>query len=354
MNSEPSEGSIAYYCAPCGCSLDGKFFDAPGVCPECNMALLVRIIGEDNTRTARQRPKVGIFLHDRADIMDVTGPLSVFEHAHFDIQTFAMEKNAVEIGWNVELTPDFGFDDLPRMDVIVLPGGGLSEINPGHQKIVEFLQSRQDSTDILFSVCSGAFFLGAAGLLDGQEATTFASLIPNLEDSYPKAHVRNDVKYTDNEKIVCSSGLSSGMDASFHVVARYWGIGAAQNLANHMEYEWKREHEYARSLLADNYILGLQNLFALVAKEFVESRGDNEQWEYNYILNDRYTPEELVDVLVTEIGNWSRASALKKSTWGLTGMITHDSLGEAVLTVKLTEDGEENILSVRVVKYESF
>ncbi len=344
-----SQIEIKYQCSPCGCADDGKYFDMMGDCPSCNMTLRPVLRGIELKRASIQSPQVGILIFNGADVMDVTGPLSVFEHAGFRVVTIGLSSDEVRIGHTLKIAPDFTPDHVPDIDVLVLPGGGMAESNPGHQVIQKLIQDVRDSADILFSVCSGAFFLGEAGLLEGQEATTFASLIPDLSSAYPTAIVRNDVKYTDNGKIVTSSGLSSGMDAALHVVSKYIGMGRAQNIANHMEYEWSRASDYARTQLAENFIIGLQHMMLLFSSEFHFSQGDQDSWLYKFKIDDSVQPDLVISLLEKEImklDNWE----IKKRNMSenIQGEITHPILGKGHFNIQVLQSENKNEVVIGV------
>jgi len=356
IEGEPPKDEIVYTCAPCGCAHDGKYFSEMGNCPSCNMVLHPVMLGLERSSSSTKCPTVGIFLFDMADVMDVSGPLSVFEHAGFRIVTFALSAEPVRVGMNLELKPDFILENLPATDVLVFPGGGMAESNPGNEAVVGFIKERYEETDILFSVCSGAFFLGEAGLLDGQKATTFASLIPRLAENYPKAAVLNDVKYTNNEKIITSAGLSSGIDAAFYVVSRYYGVGRAQDIANHMEYPWKRANDYARSQLADNYLTGIKGLARLFATEYYQSHGDHNQWEVRYTLTGQRPAEKVLFLLVKELEKQPGWTTQSKAALNGSGLMIHPVLGEGRVEIEIKEEkGKGNMLIVkaaRINKYE--
>jgi tetratricopeptide (TPR) repeat protein len=92
----------------------------------------------------------------------------------------------------------------------------------------------------MFSVCTGAFVLARAGLLDGLEATTHASSISGLKE-FPRIKVRERRRVVDNGKIVTAAGVSAGIDGALHLVARYCGLETAKQTATYMQYRWQPE-----------------------------------------------------------------------------------------------------------------
>lgn len=344
--SKTSKYSVEYYCPPCGCSEDNKIFDAPDVCPVCNMTYLSRVKGlDDKPSDESPRRTAAILLFDYADIMDVTGPMSVFEHAGFNVVTVAKDIKPKTIGMYTPLQPNFTLDNLPQVDVIMVPGGGPAESNQD-MDIVKWLKERSGSTDTMFSVCSGAFFLGLAGILDGNEATTFATLIPNLKEQFPKAKVLNNVKYTNNGHVITSSGLSSGIDASFEVVSKYYGVGRAQDIANRMEYPWKRRNDYARTQLADNYIDSLKSLVMRFATRYTYSEGNMNVWEYRFILWDGVDYNEFITLMENEMGGVDGFKVTNSSKNAIIGIYDHRNLGMGNVELRLskTVEGTQVIL----------
>jgi len=346
IKGEPPEGEIVYYCSPCGCQHDEGFFLNGGQCPSCNMMLRPMIPGLEMETSNTKIPTVGVFLFNMADVMDVSGPVSVFEHASFNIVTFAKSKEPVRIGMNLELKPDFTIETLPEVDILVLPGGGMAESNPGDEAIVSFIKERFEKTEVLFSVCSGAFFLGESGVLDGQRATTFASLIPELTENYPEAIVLNDVKYTDNGKVVTSAGLSSGIDAAFQVVSKYYGVGRAQDIANHMEYPWKRESDYARSQLADNFISTLQSIVSIFSTNYYYSQGDHDYWEFRHVISNQMKPGKIIETIARELEKDPSWATNQSNKLSISGIINHQTLGEAKVMIAIKQDSARGWIAV--------
>jgi transcriptional regulator GlxA family with amidase domain len=93
---------------------------------------------------------------------------------------------------------------------------------------------------IAASVCSGAFFLARAGLLDGKRATTHWADIDDLASEYPQVTVQRDTRWVDLGQIVTSAGVSAGIDMSLHLVSRLTGTELALQTARNMEYSWRQ------------------------------------------------------------------------------------------------------------------
>ncbi len=341
LDRAPEHGEVIYRCVPCGCQHDDVVFGEPGSCPSCNMTLNASLHGYEPIR--RQSVSVGILLFNGADIMDVTGPWSVFSHAHLSVRTVAKTTDDVQLSGGLVLTPDYHLEDFPKVDVLVIPGGGPAESNQDPQ-IVSWLKAQRDSVETMFSVCSGAFLLGKAGILDGQQATTFASLIPQFEQEFPEVRVLRDVKYTNNGNVFTSAGLSSGIEASYQVLAEYYGQGFAQNVANHMEYDWDIKSDYARTQLADNYLLSLQSIVSLFAQDFSYSYGGVDQWEYRFELRSGIEEAQFLSTLREELKGQIAWTDVGPAS--LTGRLENKLLGPGIIHINTATQDEKHAVTI--------
>jgi len=102
---------------------------------------------------------------------------------------------------------------------------------------LNWLLKRAPEVDYLFSVCTGAFVLGNAGLLDGLTVTTFHQSIDDLRREVPAATVLENVRFVDNGKVITTAGISAGIDGALHLVQKLQGKEAAQRVADYMEYD---------------------------------------------------------------------------------------------------------------------
>ena len=125
----------------------------------------------------------------------------------------------------------FGLEPLRRADTIVIPACGGAEHN---QELLTALRQAHARGARIMSVCTGAFVLAAAGLLDGRRATTHWSHAERLAREYPKVNVDPGVLYVDDGDILTSAGTAAGIDLSLHVVRLDHGAEVANMLARRM------------------------------------------------------------------------------------------------------------------------
>jgi transcriptional regulator GlxA family with amidase domain len=107
--------------------------------------------------------------------------------------------------------------------------------------VIKWIQQTAQRAEVMMSVCTGAFLLGKAGLLDGREATTHWKSLEALKESAPKTTVRENRRFVDNGQVVTAAGVSAGIDASLHVVDKLLGREVAEKTARYMEYKWVPE-----------------------------------------------------------------------------------------------------------------
>ena len=124
-----------------------------------------------------------------------------------------------------------GLEGLRRADTIVVPAADYAEDN---EELLEALRRAHDRGARILSVCSGAFILAAAGLLDGRRATTHWMHTEELARRYPKVMLDAGVLYVDDGDILTSAGTAAGIDLCLHVVRLDYGAEIANMVARRM------------------------------------------------------------------------------------------------------------------------
>ena len=151
----------------------------------------------------------------------------------FDFRVCAIDpQTPVMSPTGVTLTAPYGLEAMEDADLIAVPAATIREEYP--QEFLDALRRAYDRGAILLSVCSGAFALGAAGLLDGRDVTTHWRYADQLQRRFPEARVDPDVLFVDDGRIITSAGTSAGIDASLHLVRRELGSAVANTIARNM------------------------------------------------------------------------------------------------------------------------
>jgi transcriptional regulator GlxA family with amidase domain len=198
---------------------------------------------------ARTR-NVAVVLYPGVELLDFAGPAEVFAAAAqfgamrgqpaFHVYTVARTKAPIVSQGFLRVVPDYGIEDAPKPDLVVIPGGSSAAVTDD-AKFMAWAKSAAQGAELTMTVCTGAFVLGKAGLLDDRSATTWYGAIEGLRKAAPKAHVQEGRRFVDEGAIVTTAGVSAGIDGALHVVARLLGRAVADRTARYMEYRWTPE-----------------------------------------------------------------------------------------------------------------
>lgn len=134
------------------------------------------------------------------------------------------------------VTRDATFEDVPRPDVIVFPGGVGTRALMDDARVLDWIRQAHESTRLTTSVCTGSLVLGAAGLLDGLTATTHWAVYPELEKVGATPTATRVVEHLDR-RIVTAAGVSSGIDMALRLVELLFDRTAAEAAQLMIEYD---------------------------------------------------------------------------------------------------------------------
>jgi len=132
------------------------------------------------------------------------------------------------------LQPSYGLDRLDRADLIALPAVGDERLAGFPPDLLSALRRAVGRGARVLSVCTGAFILGEAGLLDGRRCTTHWRSADELARRYPAARVDPSVLYVDDEPVITSAGTAAGIDACLYLVRKEQGSRVANGIARRM------------------------------------------------------------------------------------------------------------------------
>jgi transcriptional regulator GlxA family with amidase domain len=190
---------------------------------------------------------VNVLLFDEVEVLDFAGPFEVFgvtgrrgDTIPFAVHTVSERGALIHARNGLAVTPTHSFASSVPGDVVVVPGGYGTRREMKNPQALSWVAQQAASAEIVLSVCTGSLVLAATGLLDGLEATTHFGALDLLENTSPRVRVRRDQRVVDNGQIITSAGVSAGIDAALHVVARLCGEPAAVETAQYMEYDWRR------------------------------------------------------------------------------------------------------------------
>jgi transcriptional regulator GlxA family with amidase domain len=129
--------------------------------------------------------------------------------------------------------PDHGLDRLVGADTVIVPA--CADVDePPPAELIDAVRAAHEAGGRIASLCTGAFVLGAAGLLDGRRATTHWAHTAELSARYPLAEVDPDVLYTDNGSVLTSAGKAAAVDLSLHLIHLDHGAAVANRVARRL------------------------------------------------------------------------------------------------------------------------
>ncbi|MEU4395676.1 helix-turn-helix domain-containing protein [Kribbella sp. NPDC023855] len=138
----------------------------------------------------------------------------------------------VEIG-PFTLEPEYGLQRLLTADTVLVPACADVDVPPPAE-LVDALRAAHEAGARIASLCTGAFALGAAGLLDGRRATTHWAHTDDLSARFPKALIDPDVLYTDNGSVLTAAGKAAAVDLCIHLIHLDHGAIIANTVARRL------------------------------------------------------------------------------------------------------------------------
>ena len=153
----------------------------------------------------------------------------------YDVRICGLEVAPIRASAGFTLIPDYGVEALAEADTVIIPGTYIPQ--PRYEgtlpdDLAEALGTIRPGTRIA-SICTGAFVLAAAGLLDGRPATTHWQRAAMFRDLYPKVQLDEDLLFIDDGDIITSAGLAAGVDLCLHLIRRDYGSEVANRAARH-------------------------------------------------------------------------------------------------------------------------
>jgi transcriptional regulator GlxA family with amidase domain len=157
----------------------------------------------------------------------------------WNIWLVGASENLVEARGAFKVIPDYSIQNVPALDLLIVVGGvHLEEVHK--MEVIDWIRETTEKVQVIASICTGAFLLAEAGLLDGLEVTTHWEDISDLQRNYPNVQVREGVRWIEQGKLFTAAGISAGIDLSLALVSKFAGEELAERTAQQMEYAWGR------------------------------------------------------------------------------------------------------------------
>ncbi len=183
---------------------------------------------------------LGIIIFDNVEDLDFTGPLEVFgTTSHLkpnSLYPFTIQRDGREVKTvnGLRVRPDYSFQECPRLDILLVPGGMGTRTEMKDPETLEFVKRNAVTCELVLSVCTGALVLAAAGILNGKRATTHWAVLDQLR-AFPHVTV-DQSRYVRDGKIVTSAGVSAGIDMALYITKELYGASVCEEVARDIEY----------------------------------------------------------------------------------------------------------------------
>jgi len=188
------------------------------------------LLGKPLKKPAAGNIQVAVLISDRATVIDFAGPWETFQDDGFDTHVVSKTLDTVTATNGLKIVPEYTFETAPQPNVVVV---GAQKAPP---EALTWLRKVAPGADVVMSVCTGAFIVARAGLLDGQYATTHHDYYDNFAKEFPNIHLVRGPRFVENPQVSCAGGLTSGIDLALRVIERYNGKKEADQVAFYMEH----------------------------------------------------------------------------------------------------------------------
>jgi transcriptional regulator GlxA family with amidase domain len=133
---------------------------------------------------------------------------------------------------------DHLLEESPLLDLLVVPGGPNARERYNDERIAAFLRKLREQRVTIASVCTGAFYLAYAGLLDQHRATTYPLRFDLFRERFPQIELVAE-KIVDEGEIVTAGGVSSGIDLALYFLERWFGVEARRSASKRLDGPWR-------------------------------------------------------------------------------------------------------------------
>lgn len=198
---------------------------------------------------------IGVVAYEGAELLDITGPVEVFNMLNrclgeeaadspgYEVVLLAEKSGAFRSSSSIRLVADLAWGELTgEVDTVIVVGSPDAQLAKAMEnaELLAWLKTAGARARRLVSVCTGAFLLAKAGLLDGRRATTHWLDLERLRREYPEVIVENDAIYTRDGSISTSAGVTAGMDLALALVEEDFGRKMALTVARRLVMFLKR------------------------------------------------------------------------------------------------------------------
>lgn len=186
---------------------------------------------------------VAIVVYEGVQALDVAGPMDVFSEANtfldagdrYETALIASHRGVLRASNGMRLVADLTFEEATRgFDIILVAGAPTPPLTPPEAPVVQWMRGLPSRSSVYGSICTGAFLLGYAGLLDGRRVTTHWQDAQALAARFPQARVEPDLIHVRDGALITAAGVTAGIDLGLALVGERHGAQTSLKVAKRL------------------------------------------------------------------------------------------------------------------------
>lgn len=189
---------------------------------------------------------VGFLIMDGTYNTELTAPFDIFQHTRFrknvkpmNTFTVAASHKVITTFEGLRLLPDYSFQDVPKIDILVIPSAEHHiDTDLEDKELIDWVRKTGNRATYVTSHCDGAFILAQAGLLDDVASTTFPSDIDLMKKRFPLLDIRENVWFVHDSKVITSAGGARSFEAAMYLCDVLYGPEITNDLAGGLVLEY--------------------------------------------------------------------------------------------------------------------
>jgi transcriptional regulator GlxA family with amidase domain len=190
--------------------------------------------------------KLGAIIFNNFELLDLFGPLEMFGRLEEKIEIILIsEKNKiVKSTQGPQIVSDFTFENCPKIDILLIPGGLGTRTEINNNKLIDFIKQKSKEASYVATVCTGAALLSKTKLLDFHQATTNKIAFDWVISQNSNVNWIEEARWIEDNKFFTSSGVSAGIDMALALIEKIFNREISYKIAQLTEYIWNEDKNF--------------------------------------------------------------------------------------------------------------
>lgn len=177
---------------------------------------------------------------------ELIAPFDILEHSRYHSPDYffrcfivSPDGKAIKTSEGMRIEADYSFENSPAVDVLIIPSTETSMTKDlKNSSYMNWVKKKAAEAKVVMTLCDGAFPLGATGVLDGLNATTFPGDQQRFAEMFPKIKVHRDVLFVQHDKYITSVGGAKSYEPAIFLAHKWFGEKVAKGLARGLVIDW--------------------------------------------------------------------------------------------------------------------